>query len=256
MLYVDQPIGAGFSYGTDAVNSTVTAAPFIWKLLQAFFANFPQYETRDFGLFTESYGGHFGPGKLNRLVPTSTVYFVMLMYSEFASYFKSQNEAISCRKVKGQIINLVALGINNGWYDATIQEREFISFSVNNTYFPLINDSIAASYLADYYSTCLPAQEKCTSVTGKLAACKAARTACGNMDDTYSAFYPDIDSYDIRQPGSSPFPPQTYVEFLSDPSIMKAIGAKINYTSCSDAASDPFDASADGIFSIPCTKTS
>lgn len=64
MIYIDQPIGTGFSYGTDPVTSTVTAAPYVWALLQAFYANFPQYENRDFGLFTESYGGHYGPGKL------------------------------------------------------------------------------------------------------------------------------------------------------------------------------------------------
>lgn len=53
MIYIDQPIGVGFSYGNDAVNSTVTAAPFVWKLLQAFFAHFPEYESREFNLFTE-----------------------------------------------------------------------------------------------------------------------------------------------------------------------------------------------------------
>ena len=62
MLYVDQPIGVGFSYGTDDVDSTVSAATYVWTLIQAFFAQFPQYESRDFGLFTESYGGHYGPG--------------------------------------------------------------------------------------------------------------------------------------------------------------------------------------------------
>jgi carboxypeptidase C (cathepsin A) len=66
MLYVDQPIGTGFSYGDDPVNSTATAAPYVWILLQAFFAHFPQYENRGFGLFTESYGGHYGPGKLKK----------------------------------------------------------------------------------------------------------------------------------------------------------------------------------------------
>lgn len=54
MLYVDQPIGTGFSYGTDDVTSTVTAAPYVWTLLQAFYAQFPQYESRNFGIFTES----------------------------------------------------------------------------------------------------------------------------------------------------------------------------------------------------------
>lgn len=61
MLYVDQPIGTGFSYGTDEATSTVTAAPFVWKLIQAFFEAFPTYESREFGLWTESYGGHYGP---------------------------------------------------------------------------------------------------------------------------------------------------------------------------------------------------
>jgi carboxypeptidase C (cathepsin A) len=39
----------------------VTAAPFVWKFLQAFYAQFPAYKNRNFGLFTESYGGHYGP---------------------------------------------------------------------------------------------------------------------------------------------------------------------------------------------------
>lgn len=86
MLYIDQPAGTGFSYETGEtapsvvcdenefcqpsgvvnatveVNSTVAAAPFVWKFVQAFFNQFPQYENRDFGIFTESYGGHYGPG--------------------------------------------------------------------------------------------------------------------------------------------------------------------------------------------------
>ena len=61
VLYIDQPIGVGFSYGNDPVTSTVTAAPYVWTLLQAFYAQFPQYENRNFGIFTESYGGHYGP---------------------------------------------------------------------------------------------------------------------------------------------------------------------------------------------------
>ena len=101
MLYIDQPIGTGFTYGTDSVTSTVTAAPYVWNLLQAFYAQFPQYENRNFGVFTESYGGHYGP--------------------EFAYYFEQQNNAIASGTVKGEKINLVALGVNNGWYDPIIQ---------------------------------------------------------------------------------------------------------------------------------------
>lgn len=55
VVYIDQPIGVGFSYGTDTVTSTDSAAPYVWKLLQAFFTRFPEYESREFAIFTEVY---------------------------------------------------------------------------------------------------------------------------------------------------------------------------------------------------------
>lgn len=226
MLYVDQPIGVGFSYGNDTVYSTASAAPPVWTFLQAFFANFQQYKSREFGLFTESYGGHYGPS--------------------FASYFEQQNAAIYSGKLKATPINLVALGINNGWYDAIIQEREFINFSVNNSYYPLINQTIADEYMAEYQNTSLPALEKCTSIAGEVPECYAARAACIYVDDKYGAYYSDdFDYYDIRQPASAPFPPETYVTYLSDPEIMKKIGAKVQYQECPDAVHTPFSLNGD-----------
>lgn len=94
---MDQPIGAGFSYGTSDTTSTVKAAPKVWALMQSFYTQFPDYKNRDFGVFTESYGGHYAP--------------------EFADYFQDQNEAIDKGTVKGEKIKLVAVGINNGWID-------------------------------------------------------------------------------------------------------------------------------------------
>lgn len=88
-----QPIGTGFSYGTDPVTSTVSAAEYVWIFLQNFYVAFPDYESRDFGLWTESYGGHYGP--------------------EFAAYFESQNAAIDAGTVDGEKINLVAVGRDN-----------------------------------------------------------------------------------------------------------------------------------------------
>ena len=108
MLYVTQPVGTGFSFGRNPVTSTVTAAPYVWTLLQVFFMRFPQYESRDFGIFTESYGGHYGP--------------------EFVDYIQKQNSAIASGKLQGEKINLVALGINNGWIDPITQVSQFQCF--------------------------------------------------------------------------------------------------------------------------------
>lgn len=49
VIYIDQPIGTGFSYGTDTVNSTVAAAPFVWQAFQILFESeaFCDYASRE-----------------------------------------------------------------------------------------------------------------------------------------------------------------------------------------------------------------
>lgn len=54
MLYIDQLVGVGFSYGNDiAVDSTAAAALYVWTLLQVFYAHFLWYKSWEFGIFTE-----------------------------------------------------------------------------------------------------------------------------------------------------------------------------------------------------------
>ncbi|KAG1810119.1 Alpha/Beta hydrolase protein [Suillus plorans] len=78
MIYIDQPIGTGFSYGnTDTVNSTETAASYVWTAFQVLFESqlFSKYASREFIFATESYGGHYGPS--------------------FVTYFEEQNRLIA-----------------------------------------------------------------------------------------------------------------------------------------------------------------
>jgi carboxypeptidase C (cathepsin A) len=53
---------------------------------------------------------------------------------EFASYIQSQNGKIDSGSVSGQKINLVALGINNGWYDPILQYQADIDYAYGNAY--------------------------------------------------------------------------------------------------------------------------
>ena len=50
MIYIDQPIGTGFSYGSGTVNSTIGAAPYVWQAFQVLFESqlFSQYQSRQF----------------------------------------------------------------------------------------------------------------------------------------------------------------------------------------------------------------
>lgn len=97
MLYLSQPVGVGFSYETEVVgylnettgvetnanatqtppngrfsnvnpyryDTTYLAAVGAWEILQGFLANLPtldnKVENKTFNLWTESYGGHYGP---------------------------------------------------------------------------------------------------------------------------------------------------------------------------------------------------
>ncbi|KAK7530742.1 putative carboxypeptidase S1 [Phyllosticta citribraziliensis] len=224
VIYIDQPIGVGFSYGDDQVTSTYTAAPYVWKLLQAFFDQFPQYESRDFAIFTESYGGHYGP--------------------EFASYILDQNKGVANGSVTGDAINLVALGINNGWIDAGIQEKAYIDFAVNNTYKQILSSSDAQSYYSAYNDECLPAVKQCES-SGTNNACINADNVCYDSIEGPISGAADFNVYDVRLSANAVDPPETYVDYLARSDVKKAIGAKSNYSECPDAAYYKFSSTGD-----------
>ncbi|OSS47146.1 hypothetical protein B5807_09919 [Epicoccum nigrum] len=141
MLYLSQPVGVGFSYETTEVddkgryslvdyertNTTEAAAIGAWHILQAFLELSPQLDADiknlTFNLWTESYGGHYGPG--------------------FYDYFYQQNEAIRNGTVKGVELRMDTLGIINGIIDDQIQAPYYPEFAVNNTYgIKAYNDTI------------------------------------------------------------------------------------------------------------------
>jgi carboxypeptidase C (cathepsin A) len=236
MLYVDQPIGTGFSYGTDDVSSTVTAAPEVWKLIQAFYAQFPQYKNRDFGIFTESYGGHYGP--------------------EFASYIQQQNSAIAKGTVTGEKINLIALGVNNGWYDPIIQYKAYIDYAYNNSYNQIISSSTRTSLTSKYNNDCVPALKKCPALTGTNSACVSSENTCASEIEDVIFDAGDYDVYDVRAPSNDPNPPETYVNYLSSASVKKAIGATSTYSECPNGPYQKFSQTGDDSRSTLATLSS
>lgn len=175
----------------------------------------------------QSYGGHYGP--------------------EFAHYIQQQNAAIKSGSVQGENINLIGLGVNNGWIDSAIQEKAYIDFSYHNSWKQLINSAERARYLSAYNSSCLPAIEKCYQ-SGTNADCTNADSVCSNAIEGPISSSGDFDVYDIREPSNDPYPPKTYSTYLSDPKVVKAIGAQTSYKECPSGPYNKFATTGDSKF--------
>jgi len=57
IIFLDAPVGAGFSHGTDRVVNTQEYAADVYAFFQLFFAEFPQYQRLPLHIFGESYAG-------------------------------------------------------------------------------------------------------------------------------------------------------------------------------------------------------
>ncbi|KAK4632133.1 hypothetical protein CLAFUW4_03411 [Fulvia fulva] len=111
MLYIDQLINTGFSYGSPNFNSTFNAAPYVYTFLQKCVQDFPQYKPRELSVFGESYGGHW-------------IYY--------AEYIAEQNDLIKAGKLNATPLNLAYVGLNNAWYNPILQMKAHVDYSYTN----------------------------------------------------------------------------------------------------------------------------
>lgn len=218
MLYIDQPVGVGFTYGNATINSTGEAAPYVWKLLQAFYQKFPEYESRDFGILTESYGGHYGP--------------------EFARYIIAQNQAIGRGDISGEVIHMRFLSISNGWFDAKIQEKANIEYLYNNSYRRLINESFHDELINRFDTKCAALLDKCIATNTNEDCATAWKSYTNEIEYPVVALLnenqPGFFLGDIRDPSSRPS--DAYSAYLQRPEIQRALGARVNFTTRSGQA--------------------
>ena len=228
MLYISQPLGVGFSYAEEVtgtfnpftgevenatfggvtgewaydpspVGTTETAAMATWHVLQGFLSALPQLNgnvsNKTFNLWTESYGGHYGPS--------------------FYNYFYEQNALIANGSISGTPLIFDTLGIGNGLISESIQAPHYPEFAVNNTYaIKTVNDTIYEYMKFALYmpsSGCLDLCDQCeqanrSTYVGQQFCFQAASQCMNNVVNPYSiysgrSFYEsvtlphDLDSY-------------------------------------------------------------
>lgn len=132
------------------IDTTDLAAISAWHILQGFLSALPSFpdidaaKPKNFNLWTESYGGHYGPS--------------------FYNYFYEQNQKIANGTIPGYQLDFNSLGIINGIINEKIQVDHYPEFAVNNTYgIKAYNDTVYnyAKFAANMINGCKDQIDSC-----------------------------------------------------------------------------------------------
>ncbi|KAJ1881783.1 hypothetical protein LPJ57_001378 [Coemansia sp. RSA 486] len=254
VVYVDQPVGTGFSYG-QMPNSTEAAADTAWLAMQAIYAKLSQ-DAKDKGeaplgrvtLMGESYAG--------RYIPVFTEYLLQM----------NKHVAKSADlKSRGYLeLPLNGIGIGNGLFDYRIQSPTYYTMGCKSTY-PALFSRHQCSYLKNTVNpqceqkmkSCYDGMESNSSALGMRQdrcvslvrepwrtskECTEADRYCGGA----LGWTTMISTYDVRP--NARLVPDDYVSYLRTREFTDAVGVSdIEYEECSDAVFDNFSSTNDEV---------
>jgi len=171
IMWIDQPAGVGFSYGTKNDKDEADVAEDMYQFLQEFFTAHPEYVDNAFFVFGESYGGHYAPAIASRV-------------------FDGNNNK------EGIHINLSGVGVGNGLTDPVIQYQYYPEMAMNNSYGIKCVSEDAYAKMVDHVPSCVKMAEACQQNTD---ACVPADDYC-NLMETTPYYNTGLNPYDIRVP--------------------------------------------------------
>jgi len=224
ILYVDQPVGTGFSYVNDQngyVTDEAQVAAAMYEFLQLFFAKFPSYAALPFFVVGESYGGHYVPA--------------------LSAYILKANQ----QGMGAVTINQKGLGIGDGWISPLVQYGSYGPYALLEG---LIN-SYTAQQMNVTYGQCAAALQN--------QEWDQASYICGSLMETVLQDNPGINYYDIRKQCNGPlcYDFSNIDNFLNQQNVQQAIGVSRTWTECSDGVNEMFgvDREESFRFDIPTT---
>ncbi|CAM8967168.1 unnamed protein product [Rhodiola kirilowii] len=207
ILFVDQPIGTGFSYSSDdrdtRQNETGVSND-LYDFLQAFLQGYPEFVDNDFYITGESYAGHYIPALASRVAKGNKA-----------------NEGIH--------INLKGFAIGNGLTDPEQQYPAYTDFALANK---LISQADHAR-INKLIPPCLQEIQKCKTQD---EACLNAYDDCNGIFEDILSIAGNINYYDIRKQckGDLCYDFSNMEKLLNLDTVRKALGVgNIDFVSCS-----------------------
>ncbi|KAJ3071080.1 hypothetical protein HDU98_005864 [Podochytrium sp. JEL0797] len=228
LLFLDQPVGVGFSYEKPGhvVGDTETAATEVDIFFQLLFYNLPEYSRSPVHLFGESYGGHYIPAIGRKIF--------------------RENKAAPTKNPNRIHINLASLGIGNGWVRPYIQYEQFAEFLIDEKYGPFITPE-QYKFLKQSYQVCEFLARQCERFPSRFS-CVPAATYCERV----FAFPESVkrNPYDVRQECDSEdgecYAIQGDIDaYLNRGWVQDLLGVEREYVGCSEAVGEAFNRAGD-----------
>ncbi|KAI5436151.1 Serine carboxypeptidase-like 48, partial [Lathyrus oleraceus] len=209
IIFVDQPIGTGFSYSSDENDIPTDEAGVsndLYTFLQAFFKEHPQFVKNEFYITGESYAGHYIPALASRV------------------HKGNKNK-------EGIIINFKGLAIGNGLTNPRIQYQAYTQFALDNK---LITKEDKAD-IDKLVPSCLDATKTCENEGGD--SCNIAADECEQIFSSILSVAGNVNYYDIRKKceGSLCYDFSNVETLLNKKTVRDALGVgDIEFVSCSN----------------------
>jgi len=214
IIFIDQPVGTGFSYADSVLDYVVDekqVAQDLYVFMQNFYLQYPKYNKLDFFIIGESYAGHYVPAFGYRVLQGN-------------------------RNKDGPFkINMKGLGIGNGWVDPYRQYPAYAEYAKSNG---LINEAEYVAFEAAAI-TCQGLIDIANEVPGVwIAALEECQLMAVGVLAAMSATLGYVaNPYDWKIPCQ--YPPLCYnfddlTKFLAQASVKKALGvAGHDWSACS-----------------------
>lgn len=223
IIYIDQPAGTGFSYGSGMDHDEVGVANDMYDFLQQFMKGHPQFSELPFYAIGESYAGHYVPAVTHKIW--------------------QNNNNLPSGAIK---INLKGTSVGNGLTDPEIQYQYYAKMANStNDHKPLAAKTVEGMQRAT--AGCVKAIEGCQ--TGGAVKCLAATESC-NLGLLIPYTFTGMNPYDMRIKCAKP--PLCYDfsnvgTYLERPEVMAAIGVdgKHKWTSCNKLVTIGFELAGD-----------